>query len=70
LQINGHSHDVMTTATVLSRPERRPRWTPDKAHHTVAMQSISTSNGPCHAETQMKLRAGGSDVSGLLTARL
>jgi len=28
---------------------------------TVAMQSISTSNGPCQAETQMKLRAGGSD---------
>jgi tripartite-type tricarboxylate transporter receptor subunit TctC len=27
----------------------------------IAMQSISTSNGPCQAETQMKLRAGGSD---------
>src|SRR5262245_22508897 len=27
----------------------------------VATQSISTSNGPCQAETQMKLRAGGSD---------
>jgi tripartite-type tricarboxylate transporter receptor subunit TctC len=27
----------------------------------MAMQSISTSNGPCQAETQMKLRAGGSD---------
>ena len=27
----------------------------------MAMRSISTSNGPCQAETQMKLRAGGSD---------
>jgi hypothetical protein len=27
----------------------------------VATQSISTSNGPCQADTQMKLRAGGSD---------
>jgi Plasmid pRiA4b ORF-3-like protein len=26
----------------------------------VATQSISTSNGPCQAETQRKLRAGGS----------
>jgi hypothetical protein len=31
-----------------------------QASYTVAMQSISTSNGPCQAETQMKLRAGGS----------
>src|SRR5262249_52023467 len=28
--------------------------------HIVATQSISTSNGPCQAETQMKPRAGGS----------
>jgi hypothetical protein len=28
---------------------------------TAATQSISTSNGPCQAETQMKLRAGGFD---------
>jgi hypothetical protein len=28
---------------------------------SAATQSISTSNGPCQAETQMKLRAGGSD---------
>src|SRR5262249_58725481 len=27
----------------------------------VATQSISTSNGPCQADTQTKLRAGGSD---------
>jgi hypothetical protein len=27
----------------------------------VATQSISTSNGPCQADTQMKLRAGGSE---------
>src|SRR5262249_58785834 len=28
--------------------------------HIEATQSISTSNGPCQAETQMKPRAGGS----------
>ena len=28
--------------------------------HTVATQSISTSNGPCQPETNTKLRAGGS----------
>ena len=28
--------------------------------HAAAMQSISTSNGPCHGATQTKLRAGGS----------
>jgi hypothetical protein len=26
---------------------------------TAATQSISTSNGPCQADTQMKLRVGG-----------
>jgi hypothetical protein len=31
------------------------------AGHTVAMQSTSTSNGPCHPDTNTKLRAGGSD---------
>jgi hypothetical protein len=29
--------------------------------HTVATQSISTSNGPCQPDTNTKLRAGGSD---------
>lgn len=28
--------------------------------HAAAMQSSSTSNGPCHGATQTKLRAGGS----------
>jgi transposase-like protein len=28
----------------------------------VAMQSISTSNGPCQPATKTKLRAGGSDA--------
>jgi hypothetical protein len=28
--------------------------------HPRAMQSISTSNGPCQGKTQIKLRAGGS----------
>jgi hypothetical protein len=28
--------------------------------HTVATQSISTSNGPCQPDTNTKLRAGGS----------
>ena len=28
--------------------------------HAAAMQSISTSNGPCQGDTQTKLRAGGS----------
>ena len=40
----------------------RPRATrQDHAVHTAATQSISTSNGPCQAPTQMKLRAGGSE---------
>jgi hypothetical protein len=28
--------------------------------YAIAMQSISMSNGPCHADTKTKLRAGGS----------
>ena len=31
------------------------------APQIAATQSISTSKGPCQAETQMKLRAGGSE---------
>ena len=41
------------------QPGRLPRSA--RGRQMAATQSISTSNGPCQAETQTKLRAGGSD---------
>jgi hypothetical protein len=43
------------------RADGKARTIRSRSIQTMAMQSTSTSKGPCQADTQMKLRAGGSE---------